>query len=135
MSMSAQGSSTFACVCRCSSGFCKAVNPRIHIFAGEKVCIQAMRPMQLPSLLASRTIVRIASESFSTGFQTTGTGTSREASSASATSRDCLATWSSTSRPYRSWLPVRNQTACCGVSFIDLLGHPELGWSWPYTFW
>ena len=46
MSMSAHGSATLACVCRCSSGLRSASSPAIHIFAGENVCIQAITPMQ-----------------------------------------------------------------------------------------
>ena len=46
MSISDQGSSRLNCVCRCSSGFCSAPRPPIHIFAGENVCIQAITPTQ-----------------------------------------------------------------------------------------
>ena len=63
-----------AWVCRCSSGFCSASRPAIHIFAGEKVCIHAITPTQSGALLASRIWRWIASASISTGFQTTSTG-------------------------------------------------------------
>ena len=53
MSISAQGSVTLAWVCRCSSGLRSASSPAIHILAGEKVCIQAITPMQSSSALAS----------------------------------------------------------------------------------
>ena len=46
MSISAHGSSTLACVCRCNIGFCSAWRPLIHIFAGENVCIHVITPMQ-----------------------------------------------------------------------------------------
>ena len=46
MSMSAHGISRLNCVWRCRNGFCRARRPRIHILAGEKVCIQVMRPTQ-----------------------------------------------------------------------------------------
>ena len=46
MSMELHGRSRLNCVCRWANGFCSDVSPRIHIFAGEKVCIQAMSPMQ-----------------------------------------------------------------------------------------
>ena len=41
MSMVDHGKSRLNCVCRCSMGFCNAVNPAIHILAGEKVCIHS----------------------------------------------------------------------------------------------
>ena len=84
-SMSAHGSSTFACVCRCSSGFCSASRPAIHIFAGLNVCIHAMTPITSSSAFASSAARRMASESVSTGFQTTFTGTSADSSSRRAT--------------------------------------------------
>ena len=92
MSISAHGSSTFACVCRCSSGLRSASRPAIHIFAGLKVCIQVMTPRTLSSAFASSIARRIEPESLSTGFQTTRAGTSPEASSARATACDCSAT-------------------------------------------
>ncbi len=98
MSMEGQGSSTLAWVCRWSSGFCRASSPAIHILAGEKVCIQAIRPMQSSSALAARQIRRIAAASVSTGFQTTRTGIG-EASSAAAICWDCSATWRRVSSP------------------------------------
>ena len=68
MSISDHGSDSPAWVCRCSNGFCSASSPEIHILAGEKVCIQAISPMQLSSLLASNIIRRIASAEVSTGW-------------------------------------------------------------------
>src|SRR5699024_7849027 len=109
MSIVDHGSSTFACVCRCSSGVRRASRPWIHIFAGEKVCIHAMTPTQAGSAFAARAVSRIASRSVSTGFQTISTGMSEAASRVSAIVRDCAATWSRVSGPYRPWLPVRNQ--------------------------
>ncbi len=52
-SISPHGSSTFACVCRCASGFCSASRPAIHILAGLKVCIHATRPMTFSAAFAS----------------------------------------------------------------------------------
>jgi hypothetical protein len=92
MSISAQGSATFACVCRCSSGLLSAWSPAIHIFAGENVCIHAIRPMHESSALASRHSRLMAAVSVSTGFQTTRAVMSGAASSASAITRDWLAT-------------------------------------------
>ena len=98
-SISPHGSSTFACVCRCASGFCSASRPAIHIFAGLNVCIHATRPMTLSAAFASRAVRRIASESVSTGFQTTFTGTSDAASSVSAICCDCVGDLRSVSGP------------------------------------
>ena len=102
MSIVAQGSSTFAWVCRCSSGVRSASRPAIHILAGENVCIHAITPMQASSALASSAIRRIASELLSTGFQMILTGTCSAAPIARAIWRDCSATWASVSAPYRS---------------------------------
>ncbi len=118
MSMDDQGSATFAWVCRWSSGLRSASRPAIHIFAGEKVCIQAIRPTQPSSALASRQIRRIAPASVRTGFHTTRTGMSVPSSRASAICRDCSATWRNVSSPYRPWLPVRNQTSRPSMLFI-----------------
>ena len=74
MSISAQGRSRLNCVCRWSSGFCRAASPAIHIFAGEKVCIHAITPMQSAAAFASRQSRRIASGVVSTGLCTTRTG-------------------------------------------------------------
>ena len=49
MSIVPQGRSRLNCVWRCRNGFFSALRPRIHIFAGEKVCIQTMRPAQFSS--------------------------------------------------------------------------------------
>ncbi len=51
MSISAHGSAWLAWVCRCSSGLRSWSRPVIHIFAGLKVCIQAMTPTQSSSAL------------------------------------------------------------------------------------
>ena len=48
--------------------------PAIHIFAGEKVCIQVITPTHLSVALASMQVARIASGFLTTGFQTTRTG-------------------------------------------------------------
>jgi hypothetical protein len=111
MSMDDHGSDEPAWVCRCRNGLPSASSPLIHILAGEKVCIQAMTPMQASSARASRQVRRMASASFSTGLATTRTGTCSEPASRRTTSADCSATCRSVSSPYRSWLPVRNQTS------------------------
>ena len=98
-SMSAHGSSTFACVCRCASGFCSASRPAIHIFAGLNVCIQAIRPMTRSSAFASSAVRLMAAASVSTGFQTIFTGTSPASSRMRAISCDWSATWASVSGP------------------------------------
>ena len=99
MSISDQGSDSPAWVCRWSSGFCSASNPEIHILAGEKVCIQAIKPMQSSSLLASSIIRRMPSAEVRTGFQTTEKPISFAASRASAICRDWFCTWLTTSGP------------------------------------
>ncbi len=99
MSMDDHGSATFAWVCRCSSGLRSASSPAIHIFAGEKVCIQAISPTQSSEALASRQTRRIAEASVSTGIQRTLTGRPGPSSSASAICRDCSATCRRVSSP------------------------------------
>ena len=99
MSIVDQGSSMPACVCRCSSGFCSASSPAIHIFAGENVCIQVITPTHSGALLASSICRWIAAASSSTGFQTTVTGMSLEPARMRTTSCDCSATWRRVSSP------------------------------------
>jgi hypothetical protein len=70
MSIRDHGSDTFAWVWRCSRGLRSASNPPIHIFAGEKVCIQATTPMHSSDAVASRHALRIASAVVRTGLQT-----------------------------------------------------------------
>ena len=53
MSMVSQGISALYWVWKWRSGFCNACRPFIHIFAGEKVCIQVMMPIHFSSLLAA----------------------------------------------------------------------------------
>ena len=105
-------------MCRCSSGFCSASRPLIHIFAGEKVCIQAMTPTQPGALFASRMTRWIDAESSSTGFHTTRTGSSGDAASFATMPWDWVATCSRVSGPYISWLPVRNQTSGAGWEVV-----------------
>ncbi len=99
MSMLAHGSVSFAWVCRCSSGRRSSSRPRIHIFAGEKVCIHVMTPIHASSLLASRHARRIPADSVSTGFHTTEKSGARDTPRHSAIVRDCSATWASVSGP------------------------------------
>ena len=49
--------------------------PAIHILAGEKVCIQAMRPMQFGAASASRRTWAMSSGVVTTGLTTIRTGT------------------------------------------------------------
>ena len=99
MSKVVQGSSTWACVCRCRSGLANASRPRIHIFAGEKVCIHAMTPTQLGSAFAASITSRIDSASRRTAFHVTATGSSPDSWSLVATVVDWLATCSRVSGP------------------------------------
>src|SRR5215471_629062 len=68
MSIPAHGISRLNWVWRWRRGFCSALRPPIHIFAGQKVCIQAMRPTQFGSALASRHRARTASGEVTTGL-------------------------------------------------------------------
>ena len=52
MSMVDHGISAFAWVAKRSRGLFSASRPRIHIFAGLKVCIHEMTPSTASSLLA-----------------------------------------------------------------------------------
>ena len=79
MSMSANGISRLNCVCRCISGLRQRWRPWIHIFAGEKVCIQRITPAHFGSSDAACSVPSIERESMSVGFQTTGKGSAPEA--------------------------------------------------------
>src|SRR5689334_8259160 len=79
ISISDQGISRLNWVCKCKNGFLSRLNPAIHIFAGEKVCIQVIRPMQFRAEFASRHKSRIASGVVNTGLNTTWTGIFAEA--------------------------------------------------------
>ena len=72
MSIASQGRSRLNCVCRWANGFSSAFRPSIHIFAGEKVCIQQITPMQRSAALASRHAWRIDSAVVTTLRNTTG---------------------------------------------------------------
>lgn len=101
MSMVAHGRSRFTWVCRCSSGLRSRSSPEIHILAGENVCIQAMRPMQSSSALASIITRRIAAASVSTGLATTSATMPSSLASTSEIVADWSATCCRTSGPYR----------------------------------
>ena len=74
ISMVDHGRSRLNWVWRCRKGFASVLNPAIHIFAGEKVCIQRIRPMQFSVLLARRQRSRICSGVVRTGLKTMRTG-------------------------------------------------------------
>src|SRR6185503_21362088 len=101
MSISAQGISRLYCVCKCRNGFLSRLNPAIHILAGEKVCIQVIRPIQYFVEFASKHNSRIASGVVKTGLNTTCTGTDADAPNAAAISRECSATVSNVLGPYK----------------------------------
>jgi hypothetical protein len=88
MSMVSHGNSTPNWVWKCRSGLRSVFSPRIHIFAGENVCIHAITPMQSGLAFASASTRAIWSESVTTGSQRTWTGISVLASSCSAIVRD-----------------------------------------------
>ena len=99
MSMVSHGRPIEAWVCRCSIGLSRAARPRIHILAGEKVCIQVITPMQLGSALAASISARMASRSLSVGRCTIDTGMASAPSSRAATSWDWAVTCSRVSGP------------------------------------
>ena len=99
MSMLSQGMSRLNWVCRCRSGLRSSESPAIHIFAGEKVCIQVIRPAHPSSAFASRHSVRIASGVVRTGLNTTRTGISDAPSRPAVICRECSATCSKVSGP------------------------------------
>ena len=79
MSMSLHGRSRLNWVWRWRKGFAEAESPPIHIFDGEKVCIQRMSPAQFGALLASRQRARISSGVVRMGLKTKGYGSFPEA--------------------------------------------------------
>jgi hypothetical protein len=99
MSISAHGSARLCWVCRCRSGWCSVVRPEIHIFAGEKVCIQAMTPTHRGSAFASRHTRRIASGVVNTGLAVTLDGMAEDASSSRTIRDDCSSTFRSVCSP------------------------------------
>ena len=102
MSISAHGRSRLYCVWRWSRGFCSALSPAIHIFAGLKVCIHAITPTQRSAAVAARQAAGIPSGDFTTGLNTTRTGIEADSSSPVAMRRAWSATCCSVSSPYRS---------------------------------
>src|ERR1700733_13352160 len=118
MSISPQGRSRLNCVCRCRNGLLRTESPPIHIFDGEKVCIQRIKPAQFEALLASLHRARISSGLVSVGFQINLRGSRPEPLSSSTIFREFTATWFSVSRPYRCWLPVIYQISGVCRSFI-----------------
>ena len=118
MSISAQGRSRLNWVCRWRSGFWSAWSPPIHIRAGENVCIQAITPTHSSEALAARQAAAMLSDDLTIGLKTTRTGIESDLSRALAITPAFAATWPRTSSPYRSWLPVRNQTSYSPSGFI-----------------
>src|ERR1700733_9314950 len=127
MSISPQGRSRLNCVCRCRNGLLRTESPPIHIFDGEKVCIQRIKPAQFEALLASMHRARISSGLVSVGFQTNLSGSRPEPLSSSTIFCEFTATWFSVSRPYRCWLPVIYQISGVCRSFI-FSGIPSAEW-------
>ena len=61
MSIASHGRSRLNWVWRCTNGFFSAFSPRTHIFDGENVCIQRIKPAQSGSEFASRQSLAISS--------------------------------------------------------------------------
>src|SRR5258706_2567318 len=101
ISISDQGISRPYCVCKCRNGFLSRLKPAIHIFAGEKVCIQVISPIHVLEELASRHNSRIASGVVRTGLKTICTGICAEEPKNAAISRECSATVSNVLGPYK----------------------------------
>ena len=99
MSMVDQGISRLNWVCRCTHGLCKTLSPAIHIFAGENVCIQVIRPMQLAAAFACVQRSRMASGVVSTGLKTTLAGIFCDSASDRAIVCESSATCRSVSSP------------------------------------
>src|ERR1043166_8441545 len=111
ISIESHGRSRLNCVWRCNMGFTKRRKPPSHIFAGEKVCIQATIPTQLLDAFASMQSCVIASGVVSTGFEITRRGMLSLFVSSSAICWAWAATVFSVWSPYRCWLPVANHSS------------------------
>ena len=99
MSIVAQGMSRLYCVCRWAIGLRSCLRPLIHIFEGENVRHQVMRPMHFPALFAAWQSSVTASGVTSTGLKTTFTGIAGATLSARAISCECSATFFKVSGP------------------------------------
>ena len=99
ISMVSQGRAELAWVCRCKIGTCSALRPAIHIFAGEKVCIQTMTPTHFGLEEASKQIALMLSGVVRTGFQVALIGMFVAALRVVTTSCDCFATCAKVSSP------------------------------------
>ncbi len=99
MSIVAQGNSRSNWVCRCRKGLLSRLSPRIHIFDGEKVCIQRMRPPQAGSPLAATQRFAISSDVVTIGLKATGSASAPDPSSALATVSAWVATCARVSGP------------------------------------
>ena len=99
MSIVAHGMSRLYCVCRCATGLRSCLRPLIHIFDGENVWHQVMRPMHLAALFAAWQSAVTASGETMTGLKTTFTGIAGATLSALAISCECSATFFRVSGP------------------------------------
>jgi hypothetical protein len=97
------------------------LSPSIHILAGEKVCIQVIRPMHAGEELADIHKPVISSGVVATGLYIILIGISFDALRDFTISWECSATFFNVSGPYRSWLPVINQASSFLRSNIYLL--------------
>jgi hypothetical protein len=92
MSIVDHGRSRLNCVWRWRNGFFSTLRPRIHIFDGEKVCIQRMRPAQLVSALAASITLVISSGVVRRALNLVLSGSALASASASVTARALAAT-------------------------------------------
>src|SRR5215471_18228458 len=101
-------------------GFVRVRKPPSHIFAGEKVCIQAMMPAQSGFELDSAHNAVMASGVVITAFGRIVSGMAWDALRPATISCECRATVSRVRSPYRCWLPVTNQSSFFRRSIILL---------------
>src|SRR5690606_28491379 len=124
ISMRSQGIPALYWVCRWQMGRSRMERPEIHIFAGEKVCIQVNNPMQSGLLFASLHSPKISSGVVTTPLKTRTRGIVLEAFRPSTICLEFEATSSRVSSPYRCWLPVTNQISLVVVFIVlDKVGY------------
>src|SRR5699024_10850976 len=119
--MVSQGISLLYWVAKCRRGFCNIFVPGIHIFAGEKVCIQVMTPATLSRYLISFITVIISSSVVTTSLKTSGYGKFPCSFKASMIFSVCTRTSFSVSLPYKCWLPTTNQNSFSLILIIPTL--------------
>ena len=111
MSMPLSGIERLYCVARWHQGFCRSLSALSHIFEGENVWHHVITPAHLSSKFAALIVSVASSGVFTVTLYTTLQGSLPLELNASAISCARAATVSSTSGPYRNWLPTTNQNS------------------------